>query len=123
MHQLCQKCDGACCKNLAMIIGRPINKKEVEDLKWQLQFDRVKVYIRNRRWHQLIESDCMYLTKDGRCKIYDQRPDRCRKYTQENCEYHGDFHDIMFETPQDLEDYLFKEKERRRMRKKSQKKR
>ena len=51
----CAICSGMCCKNLSLIIGKPVTKPEVEDLKWQLHFDKVKVYIRSSRWHQLIE--------------------------------------------------------------------
>lgn len=105
-HRSCYRCPSLCCNNLAMEIGRPTNKAEVEDLKWQLQFDTVKVFIRHRRWHLLVKGVCMYLSKSGLCTIYDQRPERCRKYNPPECERHGKFYDRMITTPKQLERYL-----------------
>lgn len=102
----CMTCNSFCCRNLAMAIGRPENKREIEDLKWQLHFDTVKVYIHNRRWYLWIEGTCMYLSSNGRCKIYDRRPDICKKHNPPDCERFGKFYDIMLSTPDDLEKYI-----------------
>ena len=102
----CIECPSICCKNLAMAIGRPVNKQEVEELKWQLHFDTVKVYIRHRRWHLWVKGRCMYLSKNNRCKIYAQRPDMCKKHNPPSCERFGKFYDIMISTPDELEKYL-----------------
>ncbi len=102
----CQECGAFCCRNLAMAIGRPENREEIEDLKWQLHFDTVKVYIHRRRWYQWVKGTCMYLGPDNRCTIYDQRPDRCKSHNPPDCEYFGSFYDIMIETPDELETYL-----------------
>ncbi|MFA7114685.1 MAG: YkgJ family cysteine cluster protein [Candidatus Omnitrophota bacterium] len=106
----CHKCNAKCCHNLSMHIGRPVTKSEIEDLKWQLQFDTVRVYIRHHRWYQLVDGKCMYLDKDYRCTIYDKRPKKCRDYNPPDCELNHKFYDIMFETPDDLEKYLKKSK-------------
>ena len=92
----CTACAATCCYNLSMIIGKPANKAEIEDLKWQLHFDTVKVYIRNRRWYQWVEGKCIYLDANNLCKIYDTRPDKCRDHNPPKCELHGDFFDIIF---------------------------
>lgn len=102
----CMECNAFCCKNLAMVIGRPENKQEIEDLKWQLHFDTVKVYIHRRRWYQWIEGKCMYLSKKSRCMIYAQRPDKCKAHNPPHCEQFGKFYDIMISTPDELEKYL-----------------
>ncbi len=107
----CINCKGFCCENLALTIGRPENKQEVEDLKWQLHFDTVKVYIRHTRWHLWIKGKCMYLSRSGRCKIYDQRPDRCRAHNPPDCERFGKFYDTIMSTPDELEKYLKSKKE------------
>lgn len=106
MHTLCRKCAALCCRNLAIQIYRPRTHDEIEDLKWQLQFDRVQVFIRHKRWYQLIESTCMYLSKDNQCTVYDTRPSRCRTYSRDNCEHHGPFYEVLLFTPQALEAYL-----------------
>ena len=83
----------------------PVNRAEVEELKWQLRFDTVKVYIHNRRWHQLVEGRCMYLGKDDRCKVYDERPEKCRKHNPADCERYGPFYDLLISSPDELEEY------------------
>ena len=108
LHHHCNNCPATCCTNLAMAIGRPSNKKEVEDLKWQLHFDTVKVFIRHHRWYQWVEGRCMYLSKDNRCTNYDERPDICRQHNPPDCEFFGEFYDIMMSTPKELDSYLSK---------------
>jgi Fe-S-cluster containining protein len=103
---VCSECPSLCCKNLSMMIYRPQNRAEIEDLKWQLQFDTVRVYIRNHRWYQLIEGKCMYLGDDGRCIQYEDRPDKCRIHKPPDCEFYGPFYDIMISTPDELDEYL-----------------
>lgn len=114
----CMTCMGFCCKNLAMTIGRPENKKEVEDLKWQLHFDTVKVYIHHKRWYLWVKGKCIYLSSSGRCKIYAQRPDRCKRHNPPDCEHFEKFYDIMISTPDDLEKYLKSKKKAKLKRKK-----
>ncbi|MBD3264401.1 MAG: YkgJ family cysteine cluster protein [Candidatus Omnitrophica bacterium] len=102
----CKICPAICCKNLAMEIGKPANNSEVEDLRWQLHFDTVKVFIRNRRWYQLVEGRCIYLTEEDRCAIYENRPQKCRKHNPPDCEYFGEFYDILISTPEELDSYF-----------------
>jgi Fe-S-cluster containining protein len=102
----CNKCPALCCRNLSIWIGKPANREEIDDLKWQLHFDTVRVYIRNNRWYQLVEGKCIYLDEHNRCRIYETRPDRCRRHNPPNCEFFGDFFDVMFTTPEDLENYF-----------------
>ncbi|MFC1501088.1 YkgJ family cysteine cluster protein [Elusimicrobiota bacterium] len=110
----CRKCKAICCHNLAMAIGKPVNRKEIEDLKWQLHFDTVKVYIHEHHWYQWVKGKCMYLSKDNRCTIYDKRPITCRRHNPPNCEYFGDFYDVMLNTPEELEEYLISKKPKKK---------
>ena len=107
----CEGCPGLCCRDLNMLIGSPRTKDEIEDLLWQIQFDTVRVYIRNRRWYLLVKGKCMYLDENNRCMIYDKRPEKCRKHMPPDCERYGKFWDVMFNTPQELEAYLKKRKQ------------
>lgn len=113
----CLACAGFCCKNLAMAIGRPENKQEVEDLKWQLHFDTVKVYIHHKRWYLWVKGKCIYLSGNGRCKIYSQRPDRCKRHNPPGCEHFGKFYDIMLSTPDELKNYLESKKKTKKRKK------
>lgn len=109
-NKYCRGCPAICCTNLSMGIGKPANSKEVEDLKWQLQFDTVKVYISKNRWYQLVEGRCIYLSEDNFCTIYDHRPKKCRDHNPPNCERFGKYYDVMLEKPKDLEKYFAKKK-------------
>ncbi len=102
----CDNCPALCCKDLSMLIGKPQTKSEVEDLKWQLHFDTVQVYIRSHRWYLLIKGRCMYLDENNLCTIYHRRPSRCRRHNPPDCERFGDFHDRLLSTPEELEEYL-----------------
>ena len=112
-NKYCKKCSAVCCKNLAMEIGRPLNKSEIEDLKWQLHFDTVKVYLHKRRWYQLVEGTCRYLSKQDRCTIYETRPDKCREHNPPECEFFGKYYDTIFHNPEELVDYLKHKKSRK----------
>jgi Fe-S-cluster containining protein len=113
-HEVCGTCPSLCCRNLSMMIYRPENRAEVEDLKWQLRFDTVKIYIRNNRWYQLIQGKCMYLGDDGRCTEYKGRPNKCRRHNPPDCEFFGRFYDVMISTPDELEAYLDSRRRRKR---------
>ena len=110
----CNECPSICCTNLALSILKPNTKAEIEDLKWLLRFDTVKVYIRHNRWHEWVQGRCMYLDEHNLCTIYDHRPSKCRNHNPPNCEKFGDFYDVIFNTPDELEDYLKQKKRNKR---------
>ena len=111
-EKYCQDCPSICCENLALEIDGPVNKKEIADLRWQLHFDTVKVYIKSRRWYQWVKGTCRYLTKSKKCSIYEDRPSLCRKHNPPDCELFGTFYDIMFCTPEELDNYFSKKTKR-----------
>ncbi len=117
---VCRKCDAVCCTNLASMIARPYTKSEVEDLRWHLHFDTVRVFIKNLRWYLLIKGRCIYLDKNNMCTIYDRRPKKCRDHNPPDCEGIGDgrYWDVIFSTPKDLDAYIKKENARRRKKRK-----
>ncbi|MHA1573967.1 MAG: YkgJ family cysteine cluster protein [Alphaproteobacteria bacterium] len=113
----CRGCPALCCHDLVMRILRPRNRKEVEELKWQVQYDTVRIFITNKRWHLLIDGKCMHLTDENLCSIYDDRPDKCRRHNPPNCERYGEYWDVMINTPEELEEYLADEKKKRKRKK------
>lgn len=110
----CYGCPSYCCHDLAMIITRPADRDEKDELKWQLQYDTVNICIRNHRWYILIKGRCIYLDKNNRCKIYDKRPDRCRRHNFPNCERTGKWYDTLISTPEELEAYLMHKVKKKR---------
>ena len=108
----CNGCDAVCCRNLAMMVTRPRTRGEIDELSWYLRFKPVSIYIRNHRWYILVEGDCMYLDKNNMCTIYEKRPSRCRRHQPPDCERDGEYYDVIFSTPDELEKYLRKKKTR-----------
>jgi len=111
---VCLECPSICCKDLAIEISRPRSKHDIEELKWQLHFDTVRVFIAKRRWHLLVKGTCMYLGPDGLCTIYERRPAKCREHNPPDCERFGQYWDVMISTPEELKRYLASAKPRRR---------
>ncbi len=112
----CEDCPALCCCDLEEDILRPTTSEEVDNLKWELYFENTKIFIRNKRWYQLTLGRCMYLDKNNLCTIYDQRPQTCRDHKPPDCEFYGNIYDTMFETPDDLQKFIDKEKKRRKRR-------
>lgn len=109
---ICANCGARCCRDLVIPIEKPKTPGEMEDLKWELQYDTVCIFIRSHRWYRLIEGRCMYLDRNNRCKIYQRRPRRCRELGPPECERFGRFYEELFTTPQQLEAYLVRRKRR-----------
>ncbi len=91
-----------------MHITKPRTRDDIDELKWELQYDTVRVFIRNYRWHRIIQGRCMYLDEHNFCTIYDRRPKRCREHNPPDCEHYGEFYDVMISTPEELDEHLGK---------------
>lgn len=102
----CGNCPSLCCRDMVLPIEKPKTREDVEELKWQIQYDTISVFVRSYRWYLLIKGKCMYLSRDNLCKIYERRPDKCRRLSPPDCERYGDFYDVLIKTPEELEDYL-----------------
>ena len=109
----CEKCDAPCCRDVAIPFTRPKNKTEVENLKWYLHFDAVRIFIKSHRWYYTIKGKCIYLSNKNLCKIYDQRPKICRDHQAESCEITGKWYDEMFSYPEELAEFLNKKAKKR----------
>ena len=54
----------------------------------------------------LVHTVCRHLQDDHRCGIYETRPQICRDYTTDNCEYDDSYtYDQYFETPEQIAEY------------------
>lgn len=109
----CRGCPSLCCHDLVMPITRPRDREDEEELRWQVQYDTVHIFIANYRWHLLVKARCQYLDGNGWCTRYEDRPDKCRRHNPPDCERYGSFYDVMIDTPEELDAYLAKERKRR----------
>jgi len=110
--EACNNCGAKCCHDLVMPIEKPKTDSDVFELKWELQYDTVNVFIRSHRWYRQVLGRCQYLDKHDRCTIYERRPRRCREMKPPDCENFGEYYDTMITTPEELEEYLESKKRR-----------
>jgi Fe-S-cluster containining protein len=109
----CRGCPALCCRDLCMRILKPETEQDISELRWQVQYDTVRIFITSNRWHLLIAGRCMHLRDDNLCAIYEDRPDKCRRHNPPDCERHGEFWDEMIETPEELDAWFERERKRK----------
>ena len=57
-------------------------------------------------WYLLVHTKCKHLRDDNLCGIYETRPQICRDYSTEACEYEDDWtYERYFETPEQIYEY------------------
>lgn len=89
---LCEHCTALCCRYIALPIDTPTDREDLDFIRWYLIHQNVSVFVEDGDWYISFQSTCRHLLPDNRCGIYDTRPQICRKYTTENCDYHsGDY--------------------------------
>ena len=113
---LCSYCTAKCCRYFALPIELPETFREWEFVRWYLLHEAATVFKEEETWYLLVHTVCKHLQSDNRCGIYHTRPQICRDYSTENCEY-DDSHvyDRYFETSEQVEEYMdavFSEPER-----------
>ncbi|EYF04133.1 Hypothetical protein CAP_4816 [Chondromyces apiculatus DSM 436] len=102
----CQGCTALCCHDLAWPIARPTTPAEIDETRWRLHFDTVKIFIRGDAWYMITEGRCIYLGEDSRCTIYERRPQQCRTHGPPYCQRYIRLDDVEITTPEELEAHL-----------------
>ena len=65
------------------------------------------MFVEDGDWYLLVHTTCKHLQPDNRCGIYYTRPQICRDYSTDNCEYEDDWvYERYFETPEQVEEYI-----------------
>ncbi|MBL1292833.1 MAG: YkgJ family cysteine cluster protein [Thiotrichales bacterium] len=84
----CGFCEGAkCCQYVTQEIDTPKSKKDFDHLMWTISHDNLQLYKDDDAWYLLITGKCAHLLPDGCCGTYETRPQICRDYTNDYCEY------------------------------------
>ena len=84
----CDLCEGSkCCNYITQEIDTPRSMDEFDTLLWQLAHENNQAYKDEDGWFLLVYTKCHFLQDDGRCGIYETRPQMCRDYTNDYCEY------------------------------------
>jgi uncharacterized protein len=104
---LCDQCSALCCRYFVLEIDKPETRRAYDDIRWYLVHENVFVFIEKRKWYLGIYSRCKHLQTDNRCGIYLTRPQICRDYSTDNCDYHGGEYDweVLFSSADQLERY------------------
>ncbi len=84
---LCEYCTGKCCRYFALPIDTPENYEDFEYIRWYLLHDLASIFTEDEDWYLLVHTQCEHLQPDNRCGIYDTRPQICRDYSTDDCEY------------------------------------
>lgn len=103
---LCDYCTAKCCRYFALVIDTPKTRQDFEFIRWYLLHELATVFTEDDRWYLLMHTPCSQLRPDNRCGIYEERPDICREYSTDNCEYDDNYlYDRYFETPEQVAEY------------------
>jgi uncharacterized protein len=103
---LCEHCNAKCCRYFALPIDTPKTRRDFDFIRWYLLHDRASVFTEDETWYILVHTACKHLQPDRRCGIYETRPQICREYTTDECEYEDDWvYDRYFETPEQVAEY------------------
>lgn len=103
---LCDYCTAKCCKYFALPIDTPEDSKDFDFIRWYLLHDRASVFVDDEVWYLLVHTTCRHLRDDNLCGIYETRPQICRDYTTDACEFNEDWvYDKYFETPEQIAEY------------------
>jgi uncharacterized protein len=105
-ENLCNHCTAKCCHYFALAIEEPVNRKDFDFIRWYLLHDRATVFVDDESWYLLVHTTCKHLQANYRCGIYETRPQICREYTTDACEFEDDWcYEKYFETPEQIDEY------------------
>ncbi len=103
---LCDYCSAKCCRYFALPVETPETAGELDNIRWYLLHGFASVFIDEETWYVLVHTVCKHLGDDNRCGIYETRPQICRDYTTDDCEFEDDHtYDGYFAIPEQIEDY------------------
>jgi Fe-S-cluster containining protein len=85
----CSRCTGSiCCTYTTEALGvAPRSKSDFKHLLWQISHQGVELYKDESGWYLMFQGRCEHLQPNGGCGIYDERPDICREYENDWCEF------------------------------------
>lgn len=109
----CSYCTNTtCCTYITHHIVAPRSMEDFDTLLWQVSHESTQVYKDSDGWFLLINNRCTHILSDGRCGIYEVRPQICREHDNSDCEFNSpasdnDF-DHYFQTYDSLDKYCRK---------------
>jgi Fe-S-cluster containining protein len=103
---LCDHCTGKCCHYYALPVDTPTERNDFEYIRWYMLHGDTTMFTEDDTWYLMVHGVCKHLQPDHRCGIYETRPQICRDYTTDECEYDDDWvYDRYLETPEQVAEY------------------
>jgi Fe-S-cluster containining protein len=116
--EICCKCTG-CCRYVSVDIPSPRSKERIDLYVWYLIHKNVQIFIdHDGDWFLLFITPCTKLLPDGRCGIYETRPDICRDYSADNCSRTGKDYSHLFKRPEEFLSFLEQRKAKNKKKRK-----
>ncbi len=105
-EMLCEYCTAKCCRYFALPIETPETTEDFAFIRWYLFHGQASVFTEDGDWYLLVHTVCKHLQEDNRCGAYETRPQICRDYTTDDCEYEDEWtYDRYFEISEQVEEY------------------
>jgi len=108
----CSFCEGTkCCVYVTQEMETPRSIDDFDHMLWQMAHQDMQIYKDEDGWFLIAMNKCQFLQKNGGCGIYETRPQVCRDYSNDFCEYdepaekHFEFY---FKTYESLDTYCRK---------------
>ncbi len=103
---LCDHCTAKCCRYFALPLETPDTLKDFEYIRWYMLHGETTIFCEDDDWYLMVHNKCDHLQPDQRCGIYETRPQICRNYSTDECEYEDDWtYDRYWETPEQVSEY------------------
>ncbi|MGE4285852.1 MAG: YkgJ family cysteine cluster protein [Phycisphaerae bacterium] len=105
----CKDCKGLCCKYIALPLDNPETKREYDDIRWYLCHDNVSVFVEDGQWYVSFHTPCRYLSSETKlCSNYEQRPEICREFDSDACEFTQDEYgyELHFTSDEQMGEYI-----------------
>ena len=104
---LCDYCTAKCCRYFALPIDTPEERGDFDYLRWYLLHGETTLFVDDGVWYLMVHTACKKLQSDGRCGVYETRPQICRAYATDDCEYEDDWtYEQYVETAEQLDEYV-----------------
>lgn len=102
----CTYCTARCCRYYALPIETPTTWADFDHIRWYIMHGRTAMFVDDGTWYLVVFGDCEHLLPDHRCGFYDDRPQICRDYSADNCEFDNDgCYDKYFESSAQVWEY------------------
>jgi len=103
---LCDHCTAKCCRYFALPIETPEALQDFEYIRWYVMHGETTIFREDGSWYLMVHNKCDHLLDDHRCGIYHQRPQICREYHTDDCEYEDNWiYDHYWEVAEQIGEY------------------